>query len=127
MRLSRTVTASNRAELVRAVEAAPLGAQFDLIDAPRTSQQNRLLWPLLSAFAEQVEHCGNKYDPEIWKCILLKAFGHELQFVPDLSGLGVAAIGYRSSQLSKEEMSNFIEFIFSEGAKRGVVFHGEAA
>jgi hypothetical protein len=122
VRLSRTITSANRAELGRAVEAAPIGAQFHLIDEPRTGQQNRLLWPLLSAFAEQVEHCGSKYDAETWKCILLKAFGHELQFVPDLSGLGVAAIGYRSSRLSKEEMSNFIEFIFSEGAQRGVNF-----
>ena len=41
MRLSRTLTESNRAELVRAVEHAPIGAQIDLSTTrappPRTS------------------------------------------------------------------------------------------
>ena len=44
MRLSALVTVYNRAELIRAVANAPVGAQFDLVADPRTSHQNRLMW-----------------------------------------------------------------------------------
>ena len=72
-------------------------------------------------------HCGNKYEPEAWKACFLKAMGKELQFMPSLDGESIVAVGYRCSRLSKAEFSELIELIYSEGAKRGVVFHGEAA
>ena len=105
------------------------GRNSDLADAPRTTSQNRLLWALLDAFADQVVHCGRKYDAGDWKAIMMKALGKELAFAPGLDGQGIVAIvGYQSSRLTKEEMANLIEsWIYSEGAKRGVMFHGEAA
>jgi hypothetical protein len=124
-RLSRTITASNRAELVKAVELAPLGAQFDLIDAPRTLAQNRMMWRLLSRIADQLEHCGEHWAPDDWKCAFLKAMGKKLRFMPALDGDGVVAIGYHSSKLSRAEMSEMIEMMFEYGARHGVDFDGE--
>ena len=58
----------------------------------------------------------------------MKAMGKKLTFMPSLDGQGIVAVGYQSSsRLNKEEFSELIELIYSEGAKRGVVFHGEAA
>ena len=122
MRLSRIITAKNRAELVRAVELAPLGAQFDLIDAPRTLAQNRMMWRLLSRIADQLEHCGEHWEPDDWRAGFLKAMGKKLRFMPALDGDGVVAIGYRSSKLSKAEMSEMIEMIYEYGARHGVDF-----
>jgi hypothetical protein len=127
MRLSRIITTHNRGELVRALEAAPLGAQFELIDEPRTLAQNRLMWAALGDVSDQLTIGGEKHDPEDWKCAFMKALGVKLRFMPSLDGDGVVALGYRSSKLDKEKFSELIELIFSEGAKRGVVFHGEAA
>jgi NinB protein len=127
VRLSRTITAGNRAELVRAIEAAPLGAQFDLIDEPRTGQQNRLMWKLLAQVSDQVEHAGEKYQPEDWKCAFMKALGYKLTFMPALDGDGVVALGYRSSKRDKAKFSELIELIYSEGLRRGVVFDAEAS
>jgi hypothetical protein len=127
MRLSRIITANNRAEILKTVEAVPLGARIELTDAPRTNPQNRLLWSLLNAFADQVEHCGRKYDGEAWKCIFMRALGKQVEFAPSLDGNGIVALGYRSSELSKDEMSNLIDFIYSEGAVRAVRFHDEDA
>ena len=127
MRLSRTVTASNRAELVRAVELAPIGAQLDLIDDPRTLAQNKLMWAQLNDVAAQLTHGGEKWEPEDWKCAFMKALGFKLRFMPSLDGNGVVALGYRSSKLDKEKFSELIELIYAEGTQRGVVFHGEAA
>jgi hypothetical protein len=127
MRLTRTITASNRGELIRALEAAPLGAQFELVDDPRTLAQNRLMWALLNDVSAQLIWGGEYRDPEDWKCAFMKALGVKLKFMPAIDGNGVVALGYRSSKLDKEKFSELIETIYSEGVSRGVRFHGEAA
>ena len=127
MRLSALITLRNKADLIKAVANAPVGAQFDLVDDPRTTQQNRLMWGLLTDISDQLTHCGEKWEAEAWKACFLKAMGKKMQFMPSLDGESVVAVGYRSSKLSKAEFSELIELIYSEGVKRGVVFHGEAA
>ena len=127
MRISALITRLNKPDLIKAVANAPVGAQFDLVDDPRTTQQNRLMWGLLADISDQLVHCGEKWEPDAWKAAFLKAMGKKLTFMPSLDGDGVVAVGYRSSKLNKEEFSELIELIYSEGAKRGVVFHGEAA
>lgn len=113
----------NRAMILRDIEAAEEGSRVTLDDGPkRSNPQNRLMWKLLGYFADQVVHGDRKYDSETWKAILLKAFGKQLQFVPSLDGTSMVALGYRSSLLTKEEMANFIEFIYAEGVALGVVF-----
>jgi NinB protein len=124
MRLARTITAANRAEILRAVELAPLGSLIDLTTDLRTLAQNRMMWMNLSQLGEQLEHGGEHYDAEAWKCAFLKAMGQKLEFMPALDGEGVVAIGYRSSKLSKEKFSELIERIYEYGARHGVEFHG---
>ena len=127
MRISAHITVYNRADLIKAVANAPVGAQFDLVDDPRTSQQNRLMWGMLTNISDQVTHCGEKWEAEAWKAAFLKAMGRKLTFMPSLDGEGVVAVGYRSSKLNKEEFSELIELIYEYGARNGVRFHGEAA
>jgi hypothetical protein len=122
VRLSRTLTAKNRDEILRAVELAPLGSQIELVSDLRTLAQNRLMWRSLSRLAEQVEHCGEHWEPDAWRAAFLKAMGVKLAFMPALDGEGVVAIGYRSSRLSKSEMSEMIERIYEYGARHGVNF-----
>jgi len=124
VRILRIITEKNRAELLHAVELAPLGAYFQLIDAPRTLAQNRLMWRLLTRIADQLEHCGEHWAPDDWKCAFLKAMGKKLRFMPALDGDGVVAVGYHSSKLSKAEMAEMIELIYEHGARHGVDFDG---
>ena len=126
MRLTRTITETNRAELMAALKAAPAGATFELVDDPRTLAQNRLMWALLNEVSAQLEWGPDKqhYEPEDWKCAFMKAAGHKLRFMPALDGNGVVALGYRSSRLFKEEFADLIETIYSQGLQRGVVFPG---
>lgn len=127
MRISRTITERNRTELIKALELAPLGAQFDLVDDPRTTQQNRLMWGMLADIADQVTHCGEKWEPEDYKCAFMKAMGVRCKIMPALDGDGVVATGYRSSKLDKEKFSELIETIYQYGARNGVHFRGKAA
>ena len=122
MRQTRTLTHANRDEILAAVAAAPIGSRVTLQGPRRTREQNAFMWVLLEAFADQIEHFGRKYDAETWKAVFMKALGKELEFVPSLDGEEIVALGYRSSELSKEEMSDMIELMFAEGAKRAVDF-----
>ena len=114
-----------RNKAVEWIRQAPVNARVEIKFPRRSLAQNSLLWVLLTAFADQLEHFGRKYDAETWKCVMMKALGKELQFVPSLDGDEIVALGYRSSELSKEEMSDLIELLYSEGAKRGVRFHDD--
>jgi NinB protein len=127
MRLCRTLTARNRDEILRDVTAAGLGWRITIEKPRRTTAQNSLFWSLLQAFSDQVTHFGNKYDAATWKAVFMKALGKELAFVPSLDGQEIVALGYHSSDLSKEEMSDMVELIYSEGSRRGVRFHDEKA
>ena len=122
MRLTRSITETNRAELMAALKAAPVGATFELVDDPRTTAQNRLMWALLNEVSAQLPIGGERYEPEDFKCAFMKAAGHKLRFMPSLDGNGVVALGYRSSKLNKEEFADLIETIYSQGLQRGVVF-----
>jgi hypothetical protein len=124
VRISRLITETSRPELVRAVEGAELFSRFLLQGPKRTLPQNALMWRLLSCFADQVEHFGRRYDEETWKCIGLKALGQAVDFVPGFGG-EIVALGYRSSELDKVEMSDMIELLYSEGARRGVDFQDD--
>lgn len=127
MRLSRTITSTNRDELVAALKAAPVGSTFELVDDPRTTQQNRLMWALLNEVSAQVKHCGEAWEPECWKACFMKSIGLKLRFMPSLDGQSVVAVGYQSSKLDKEKFSELIEAIYEFGARNGVRFRGEAA
>lgn len=86
----------------------------------RTLDQNRLMWPLLKDFSQQVEHFGQKYTQDEWKDLLTAAFNGCTKYAPNLDGTGVVAFGVRTSKWPKDTFSAFIEFMYSEGAQRGV-------
>ena len=90
----------------------------------RTQAQNRLMWPLLTAFSQQLEWPINgrmgKVDENDWKDILTAAFHEEsVRLAMGLNG-GVVLLGQRTSKFSKAKFSEFIEFLFATASDRGV-------
>lgn len=115
-------TPVDRQKAVSWIGKAPIGTRVEFKASKRTLPQNDMLWALLTEFSEQFTHGGKKYDPSQWKAIFLHAFGREISFLPSLDNKTFLPIEMSSSDLSKEEMTNFIEFILKEGAERGVIF-----
>jgi hypothetical protein len=109
------------------VDKAPAGTRLEFKATKRSIPQNDLMWSLLTDVAQQKEHCGRKYTPDQWKVLFMHACGREVQFVPSLDGATFIPWGQRSSDLSKEEMSDLIEFILSWGATNGVTFSQDRA
>jgi NinB protein len=106
---------------------APIGYRIIFREPKRSGEQNDLMWMLLSFVASQKLHQGRKYAPEVWKCIFMNALGQETKFIPTLDGQSVFPISLRSSQLSKKEMTDLIEFIYAWGAENNVNFYVERA
>lgn len=115
----------DRAKASEIIRKAPHGTRVELKAAKRTLPQNDRMWAMLTDISTQREHNGRKYAPDGWKLIFMAAIGREVQFIPSLDGKSFIPWGQSSSDLSKKEMSDLIEFMFSWGAENGVVFHDE--
>jgi hypothetical protein len=90
----------------------------------RTQAQNRLMWPLLTAFSKQLKWPVNgsmvNMTPDEWKDVLTAAFyGETMRLAMGLNG-GVVMLGRRTSKFNKKQFSDWIEFLYATGADRGV-------
>ena len=89
----------------------------------RTKMQNAKMWVLLAEVAKQATLRGKKKPKERWKLIMLQALGHEIEYEEGLEEGQFFPVGHQSSQLSKDHMSQLIEFIYYFGAENGVTFN----
>lgn len=105
------------------MKIAPVGTRIEYKAPKRTLDQNSLFWAVLTDVASQVEHAGTKYSTEEWKLLFMHAWGREVRFLPGLDHKSVVPVGQSSSDLSKQEMADLIEFILAWGAEHGVSFH----
>lgn len=106
---------------------APAGTRIEFKAAKRTLDQNSRMWAMLTDVATQATHMGNRYTSDQWKILFLHACGREVQFLPGLDGKTFLPWGQSSSDLSKQEMSDLMEFIAAWGAENGIVFHEPGA
>jgi len=107
------------------VESAPIGSVLNIREATRTTDQNAKLWAMLSDVS-RAKPKGRRHTTDLWKALFMKACGHAVQFLEGLDGEPFP-VGFRSSQLTKPQMSELIEFIYSYGAEHGVIWTNEAA
>jgi hypothetical protein len=105
------------------IDRAPVDAVLNVRAATRSSDQNAKLWAMLSDIS-RAKPQGRTHTPEIWKCLFMSACGHAVQFEMGLDGRPFPT-GFRSSHLSKSEMSDLIEFILAYGAEHGVKWSEE--
>ncbi len=116
--------AADRAKATNWVAKAPAGTRVEFKASQRSLPQNDRMWAMLTDIQTHMERTrGIKQSVNDWKCVFLSAWGKEVRFLPSLDGTSVVPVPLSSSDLTKEEMTDFIDFIFKEGAERGVVFH----
>ncbi len=104
----------------------PTGTRVEFKKPKRTIPQNDRMWSMLTDIATQKEHVGRKYTTDQWKVLFMHACGREVQFIPALDNTTFIPWGQSSSDLSKEEMTSLIDFMFAWGAENGVTFHDGA-
>ena len=116
---------ADRERAARWASKAYDGTRISFMASKRTLPQNDRMWAMLTDIAKQKRHCGQYYPTETWKALFMHALGQEMRFLPALDGQGVVPIGYRSSRLTKQEMSELIELIRAWGAQHGVTFQDD--
>lgn len=109
-----------RSRAVAAVAAAPEGYEVRISEPRRSSEQNAKMWAVLADLSAQVEWYGNKLTAKEWKCVITAGLKRQ-KVVPGVDG-GLVAIGSSTSEMSKSEMVDVIEFAHAFGAERGVVW-----
>lgn len=100
------------------IDKAPDNAVVKISPERRSDDQNAKMWAMLSDVSRAKPE-GRRHIPEIWKCIFMAACGHEVAFEQGLDGKPFP-IGFHSSKLTKAQMSDLIEMIYSYGARHGV-------
>ena len=106
-------------ELARSyIASAPADAVVKISKPGRTLSQNDKMWALLSAVSK-AKPGGRCHTPEVWKGLFMKACGHAVQFEMGLDGEPFP-MGFKTSRLTKEEMSELIEFTYAWSAQNNI-------
>lgn len=97
------------------------GWTMELRKQKRTDAQNRRLWAMLNDIARaRPQINGIQMSADDWKCVLMHSLDRELRMVPALDGQGFVPLGYRSSRLNKQQMSDLLELITAYASREGI-------
>lgn len=114
----RLTSQMNRGRAHHIIERAPHGAVVNVRPPARSSEQNAKMWAMLSDIARAKPE-GRDLTTDKWKALFMDAIGIPADWEPGING-GVVNVGYRSSRLTKAQMSEMIEQMYAYGAEHGV-------
>lgn len=123
--LFRLINKRERQRAAHFLANAPNGALVEFKRDRRTTDQNSALWARLTDVASQVEWYGQKLTPEDWKDVFTASL-RKARVVPGLDAGSFVPLGMRTSDMTKEELSDLLELIAAFGAQHGVRFHDDA-
>ena len=111
----------------KVLEALKVGKQLDMeiVDAVRSDDQNRLYHAIIADIAHHATHLGAKWDEESWKRFLIDQFASETglggsKVVPSLDGTRIVQLGLQSRKFTKEQGSEFIEWLLAWATDKGI-------
>jgi NinB protein len=116
----RLVTEENRRQAILVVEKAAPGTRVTFSDPGATEAQLKLLGILLDDIISQSYRAVPTSTAE-WERILSAACFCD-QVLPDYEDNKIVVRGVKFEELSVEEASNQIEFLYSFGARNGINF-----
>ena len=130
-RIFRLAHSEARRRAMACVAEAPDGYVVTVQEPTRSTDQNAAQWPILEAFAEQLQWPVNgamvNLSAEEWKDVLTAAFqGETVRLAQGLNG-GVVMLGLRTSQMGKRRFSEWLDFLHATAALRGVTVYADEA
>src|SRR4051812_25428647 len=100
------------------IQRAPEGYVASVEEPKRTLDQNNRMWSMLSDISVSMP-LGRRHTPDDWKAIAMNACSWECAFLEGLDGRPFP-IGFRSSKLSKSQMSTLIDWLQAFGDENNV-------
>ena len=111
-------------KLAKAHLVAGRRVEVSLEAETRDSDQNKQQWPILQAFADQIQWPVNGQmvfmSADEWKDVLTAAYKQEtVRLAMGLEG-GVVMLGHRTSKIKRADWPQWMEFLKATAAMRGV-------
>ena len=110
-------------------EAIKGGKQLSLEikEISKTREQERLYHAMIGEIAKQAQHLGAKWNAEDWKRLLVDQYLRDVgmyssKVLPNLDNTGIVQLGFQTRNFTKEQASEFVEWLHSWGANNGITF-----
>jgi len=109
---------------VKAALAAGRKLTLEVKDASKSREQEEKYHAIIGDIAKQAQHMGSKWDAETWKRLLCDKFVREIglssQIMANLDGDGLIQLGFQTRKFTKEQASEFVEFLLAWCADNGI-------
>jgi len=109
---------------VKTALAAGKKLTLEVKDASRSNEQNEKYHAIIGDIAKQAQHMGAKWDSETWKRLLCDKFVREIglssQIMANLDNDGLVQLGFQTRKFTKEQASEFVEFLLAWCAENGI-------
>jgi hypothetical protein len=111
-------------------EALNAGRQLtlEINPASKSRSQEEKYHAIIGDIAKQAQHMGAKWNAEDWKRLLVDKFMREnwqsdLTIIPNLDSTGIVQLGIQTRKFTKEQASEFVEFLLAWSAENGVTIN----
>jgi hypothetical protein len=99
--------------------------RLEIKKATRSTDQNDMFHALIDQVAKAMKTAGSDWSPEDWKRLLIDQWAKETdrkisKVAPSLDGERVVQLGLQSHKFTKEEGSEFIEWLMAWMANKGI-------
>jgi hypothetical protein len=110
---------------VKAALAAGRKLTLEVKDASKSREQEEKYHAIIGDIAKQAQHMGSKWSAEDWKRLLVDKFMREhwqtdLTIIPNLDSTGIVQLGIQTRKFTKEQASEFVEFLLAWCADNGI-------
>jgi hypothetical protein len=111
----------------KCADALKAGKQFqvEIKYKNRSNEQNEKFHAMIGDIAKQAKHMGATWEAEDWKRLLVDQFCKENNIgggkvIPNLTGDGIVQLGFQTRKFTKEQASEFVEWLYAWAADNGV-------
>lgn len=90
----------------------------------KSREQEEKYHAIIGDIAKQAQHMGAKWDAETWKRLLVDKYCRETglssQIMANLDNDGLVQLGFQTRKFTKEQASEFVEFLLAWCADNGI-------
>ena len=109
---------------VKAALAAGRKLTLEVKDASKSREQEEKYHAIIGDIAKQAQHMGAKWTAEDWKRLLVDQFMRQhsevTKVIPNLDNNGIVQLGLQTRHFTKEQASEFVEFLLAWCANNGI-------
>lgn len=112
---------------VKEALAAGRKLTLEVKDASKSREQEEKYHAIIGDIAKQAQHMGAKWDAETWKRLLVDKYCREIglnsQIMANLDSDGLVQLGFQTRKFTKEQASEFVEWLHAWAADNGVTLN----